>query len=199
MSYNIVTVISLRGYYTSNQASACRDDLAIYKEIHKKYWSVILKWHVTRCLKRKPKKISIHHALRPACKAWIMLHYTGQGKQILKYNFKPVYSNNHSVEAVSGIKNGSRIRKVIVSAVTKRIRHWWRHNLSNIKTNERSLSLYRIYKMQLLISLWKKYYLIVFLDHGALRSGKKRKMPLMTAVHWTSQVKINTMIIVNFC
>lgn len=45
-----------------------------------------------------------------------MLHYTGQGKQILKYIFKSVYSNNHSVEAVSGIKNRSRIRKVIASA-----------------------------------------------------------------------------------
>lgn len=48
----------------------------------------------------------------------------------------------------------------------------------NIKTNERSLSLHRIYKMQLLISLWKKYYLIVFLDHGALRSEKKEILSL---------------------
>lgn len=36
--------------------------------------------------------------------------------------------------------------------------------------------------MQLLISLWKKYYLIVFLDHGVLRSAKGEKNPWIEVI-----------------
>ena len=61
-------------------------------------------------LEKKPKKISIHHALRPACKAayWSI-------KANFKIHVYTITAHNYFMEAVS-VKKGSKIRKVIASA-----------------------------------------------------------------------------------
>lgn len=135
---------------------------------------------ISDCLKGNLKKISIHLLQDLSAKPYNAPR-RGRQKQHFQIQIKTIqqkqllHGTGERIKIQNPQSNCARERPLNA----KRTRHWCRlrHNLSNIKTNDGPYHFYRIYKMQLLISLWKKYYLIVFLDHGVLRSAKGEKNP----------------------